>query len=129
MYIATIVLGLRGSRLGYVIGISAAGLWDYANLFATTFLANGLEQLTHWLHTGRLAHPDALIAVPAWFSNVLVTAGCLWAYLRLPTKRRRDIIIFLITFVLTTGYFAIIMAIFQPRYLAIFPRLLHPTLP
>jgi hypothetical protein len=129
MYIAAVVLGLRGSRVGYFIGISAAGLWDYANLFVTTFLVDGLGQLNQWVRTGRLAHPDALIAVPAWFSNLLVIAGCLWAYLRLPKKRRGDIIIFLITFVITTGYFAIIMAVFQPRYLAIFPRLLHPTLP
>jgi hypothetical protein len=129
MYIATIILGVRGSRLGYFIGISAAGLWDYANLFVTTFLASGLEQMSRWIHTGHLAHPDAFIAVPAWVSNLLVIAGCLWAYLLLPTKRRGDIIAFLAVFVLTTGYFAFIMAVFQPRYLAIFPRLLHPTLP
>ena len=129
MYIATIVLGLRGNRLGYFIGISAAGLWDYANLFVTTFLASSIEQISWWVQTGHLVHPDALIAVPAWLSNLLVIAGCLWAYLRLPTKRRGDITALLVTFVFTTGYFAIIMAVFQPRYLAIFPRLLHPALP
>ncbi|HEX5412964.1 MAG TPA: hypothetical protein VFZ27_14025 [Terriglobia bacterium] len=129
MYIATIVLGLRGNRLGYFIGISAAGLWDYVNLFVTTFFANGLEQLYQWAHTGHLARPDVLIAVPAWFSNLLVIVGCLWGYCLLPTKRRGDTIIFPITFVLTTVYFAIIMALFQPRYLAIFPRLLHPSVP
>jgi hypothetical protein len=35
----------------------------------------------------------------------------------------------LATFVLTTAFFALDMALFQPRYLGIFPRLLHPHLP
>ena len=129
MYIATITLGLKGSRWGYFIGISAAGLWDYANLFVTTFFPDGIEQVARWIHTGRLAHPDALIAVPAWLSNLLVIAGCLWAYLQLPKKARRDIVIFPATFALATGYFAAIMALFQPRYLTLFPQMLHPHLP
>jgi len=35
---------------------------------------------------------------------------------------------FAVTFALTTGFFALDMYIFQPRYLGIFPRLLHPRL-
>src|SRR6266516_8198835 len=72
MYVATIVLSFRRSRWGYFIGISAAGLWDYTNVFATTFLYNGLEQLSAWLHTGHLQRPDLLIAIPAWLSNFAV---------------------------------------------------------
>jgi len=40
MYVATIVLAHRRNRWGYFIGFSAAGLWIYANLFATTFFFN-----------------------------------------------------------------------------------------
>lgn len=129
MYLLTILLSLRGSRWGHFIGISAAGLWDYSNLFATTFFFNGLQQLSQWIHTGHLARPDLLIAVPAWFSNLLVVIGCVWAYSRQPTKPLGDIGRFLITCALTTGFFAADMAIFQPRYLGIFRRLLHPHLP
>ena len=129
MYVATIALSLRGNRWGYFIGISAAGLWDYANLVATTFFFNGLQQLSQWLHTGHLARPDLLIAVPAWFSNFLVVAGCLWGYSRLPQKTLADVARFLVAFALTTGFFAADMAIFQPRYLGLFPRMLHPHLP
>ena len=129
MYLATIVLGLRRSRWGYFIGISAAGLWDYTNIVATTFFYNGLEQLSLWIHTGHLARPDLLIAVPAWFSNLAVVIGCLWAYTRLSGKGLADIGKFLVTFALTTGFFAADMALFQPRYLALFPKLLHPHLP
>ncbi|HMD95890.1 MAG TPA: hypothetical protein VKM93_00975 [Terriglobia bacterium] len=129
MYVAAMVLSFRSNRWGYFIGASAAGLWDYANIVATTFFLNGLEQISQWVHTGHLARPDILIAVPAWFSNLLVVVGCLWAYLRLRVKQPSDIGRFLVAFALATGFFAADMAIFQPRYLGIFPRMLHPHLP
>jgi hypothetical protein len=128
MYIATIVLTLRANKWGYFIGISAAGLWDYANLYATTFFFNGLQQLSQWIHTGRLNRPDLVIAVPAWFSNLFVLIGCIWGY-SLLSKSSRDAAKFAFTFVLTTGFFALDMAIFQPRYLRLFPAMLHPHLP
>ena len=129
MYIATIVLSFRRSRWGYFIGISAAGLWDYTNVFATTFLYNGLQQLSEWIHTGHLQRPDLTIAVPAWLSNFLVIVGCVWGYLRLREKSRGDVGKLVLTFALTTGFFALDMYLFQPRYLGIFPRLLRPRLP
>ncbi|HYL63215.1 MAG TPA: hypothetical protein VE077_11400 [Candidatus Methylomirabilis sp.] len=128
MYVATIALALRHNRWGYFIGISAAGFWDYGNLFVTTFFFNGLAELSQWFHTGRLARPDQLIAVPAWLSNFLVIIGCLWAYSRLPEKSLADIIRLLLAFALTTAFFAADMGLFQPRYLGIFPRALHPRL-
>jgi len=92
-------------------------------------LLNGLQQLSEWVHTGHLARPDLLIAVPAWFSNFFVIVGCVWAYSRLTTKTASDIARLLVAFALTTAFFAADMAIFQPRYLGLFPRLLHPHLP
>jgi len=129
MYIATIVLSVRRNRWGYLIGISAAGLWAYANLFVTTFFVSGLHWLAQWMMTGGLAHPDQIIAVPAWLSNVLVVIGCAWAYSRLPAKSIADAGKLLLAFAVTSGFFALDMALFQPRYLTIFPRLLHPHLP
>jgi hypothetical protein len=129
MYLATIVLTVRGSKLGYFIGVSAAGLWDYINVFVTNFLANGIQHLASWISTGILSRPDQLIAIPAWISNLLVVIGCLWAYARHTPHtrpRRADIGVFLVTFALTTAFFAADMALFQPRYLALFPRTLHP---
>jgi hypothetical protein len=129
MYIAAMALSIAGSRWGHFIGVSAAGLWDYTNIFATTFFFNGLEQLSIWVRAGHIARPDILIAVPAWFANLLVVVGCRWSYFQRGGKQRSDILRFLVTFVLTTGFFALDMAFFQPRYLGIFPRLLHPRLP
>jgi hypothetical protein len=129
MYIAAMALSIARNRWGYFIGISAAGFWDYTNIFATTFFFNGLEQMPIWVRTGHLARPDILIAVPAWFANLLVVAGCLWAYLQRRERPRTDLVRFFVTLVLTTGFFALDMALCQPRYLGIFSRLLHPRLP
>jgi len=129
MYIATIWLGLRRSIWGYFIGLSAAGFWVYINLFVSTFFVNGLQELSLWVHTGHLGRPDLLIAVPAWFSNAFVVAGCVWGYNRLRQKSALDLARLAVTFVLTTGFFALDMALFQPRYLRLFPHLLHPHLP
>ncbi|HET7452648.1 MAG TPA: hypothetical protein VFL12_07895 [Thermoanaerobaculia bacterium] len=125
MYVATIVLVRQRNRWGYFIGIAAAGFWDWANVFATSFFSNGLQQVSRWLRTGQV-RPDLLIAVPAWFSNLLVVVGCGWGYARLARKSRIDVARFAAALLLTTAFFAADMAIFQPRYLAIFPRLLHP---
>jgi hypothetical protein len=129
MYLATIGLSLRRSRWGYFIGISAAGLWDYTSLFVNTFFRSGLHWLLAWISTGRLKHVDQIIAVPAWISNFLVVAGCVWAYARLPGKRPGDLGRVAMAFVLTTGFFAAAIAICQPRYLQLFRGLLHPHRP
>jgi len=129
MYLATIYLALRRNRWGYFVGISAAGLWDYAGLFVNTFVRSGLQHLARSISTGQVSRPDQMIAIPAWGSNFLVIAGCLWAYGRLKEKRLTDLGLFLTAFAIATGFFALDMALFQPRYLGMFPALLHPHAP
>jgi len=129
MYGAAILLGLRGNRWGYFIGFSAALLWDYANLFVTTFFMNGIEELIRCASAGHQVRPDLLLAIPAWLSNLTLIVGCVWAYKRMRTKEPFDIVRLLLAFALTTGFFAGAMELFQPRYLAMFPELLHPRWP
>jgi hypothetical protein len=129
MYLVAMWLGIRRSLWGYLIGMSAAGLWAYSNLFVTTFFVNGLQELAFWARSGHLARPDLLIAVPAWLANVLVLMGCVWGYLQLRRKHLGDALRLAVAFVLTTGFFALDMALFQPRYLGMFPHLLHPHWP
>jgi len=129
MYLATMLLALRRNRWGYFIGIGAAGFWCYTNIFVTTFLINGLQQLSQWIHTGHLKRPDLLIAVPAWSANFLVVVGCLWAYAQLPKKSPRDVGRLLAAVVLGAGFFALDMALFQPRYLPLFRGAFHPHWP
>jgi hypothetical protein len=44
MYLATIILIWTKNKWGYFVGVGAAAFWDYANVFVTTFLKNGLDQ-------------------------------------------------------------------------------------
>jgi len=129
MYIAAVILSLRRSRWGYFIGISAAGLWDYINLFVTTFFVSGLHWLFTSIGTGQLQRIDQIVAVPGWIGNFLVISGSVWGYAQLREKRLGDLARLAIAFGLTTGFFAAIMAMCQPRYLPLFGRLLHPHLP
>jgi hypothetical protein len=129
MYLATLLLALRRNRWGYFIGITAAGFWSYTNIFVTSFFRNGMQQVVHWIHTGQLKRPDLIIALPAWFSNLFVVMGCLWAYSRLPGKSIRDAGRLVIALLISTGFFALDMALFQPRYLPLFRGELHPHLP
>ena len=122
MYIATIVLSLRHNRWGYFIGFSAAALWAYAGLFVTTFVISGFR------HLMTMDRPDQIIAVPAWLANVAIVIGCIWGYSRLQ-KRASDAASLLIACAATMGFFALDMYLFQPRYLRIFPGLLHPHSP
>ncbi len=129
MYVATIALSIRRNRWGYFIGISAAWFWDYINLFVTTFFPNGLHWLAASIRAGQAQHIDQIIAVPAWIGNFLVLAGCIWAYARLTQKSLQDLARFGLALVLTTAFFAADVAIFQPRYLPLFRRALHPHFP
>ena len=129
MYFAAIGLSLRRSRWGYFIGISAAGLWDYINLFVNSFLRSGLHWLAMWVSTGKLNHPDQIIAVPAWGANFLVFVDCICAYMKLPLKRSRDWFELVFAFVVTTSFFAAAVALFQPRYLPLLRGIIHPHWP
>jgi hypothetical protein len=129
MYLAAVGLSLCRSRWGYFVGLSAAGLWDYINLFVTTFFRSGLHWLFASLQAGQLMRLDQIIAVPAWAGNLLVILGSLWAYSRLPDKDRADLGRVALAFALTTAYFAAIIAICQPRYLQLFGGIMHPHRP
>ena len=59
----------------------------------------------------------------------MVITGCVWGYWRLRDKSWSDVGKLVLTFALTTGFFALDMYFFQPIYLGIFPRLLDRHLP
>jgi hypothetical protein len=128
MYLITIALVWKNNRWGYFVGLGAASLWNYSTLFVNTFLQNGLSQASVLVKTGRLPRPDLFISVPAWLGNLAVIVGCLLAYLCLVEKKWTDGPKFVAAVAGTTGYFALIIALFQPRYLPLFPALLHPHL-
>jgi hypothetical protein len=128
MYIAAIALVWKNSKWGLFIGFGAAVFWNYTTLFVNTFLKNGLEQASLLIHSGHLLRPDLFISVPAWFGNLCVIVGCCVVYIRRSDKNRGDASRALVAFAAATAFFALIMALFQPRYLALFPQCLHPKL-
>jgi hypothetical protein len=129
MYLSGVALSVRHSRWGYFIGLSAASVWDYINLFVTTFFRSGLHWLSVSISAGQLQRLDQIVAVPGWIGNFLVIVGSIWAYLQLPDKRRSDLGRLALAFVLTTAFFAVAIAICQPRYLPLFRAMLHPHRP
>jgi hypothetical protein len=121
MDVAVPVLGVRGNRWDCFIGMSIAAFWDHTNLFVIDFIHAGLEESRGPLRTGHIAHPMLLVAVPAWTANLVPLVACLWGYLRQVPRPWTDVPRFAAAAVLSTGYFALIVALFQPRCLAIFP--------
>lgn len=126
MYVLAIVLVVIRSRWAYTLSLSIATFWNYTNLFVTSFFRNGLDALTNLLTTGRLAHVDQLIAVVAVVFHFMMIGGSLTALCVKPRSPAPDAARVALAFVLSTIYFAAIIAAFQPRYLQLFPRLLHP---
>lgn len=120
LYIVTVALSVRRNRWGYFVGISAALLWDYALFFASPLFADLVKTPTR---------PDVLVQTLAWLGNLAIIVGSVWAYSRQPERPRGDWGRLGLAFVGSTGFLVLIVAIFTPERLALFPGLLHPHWP
>lgn len=123
-YLIAAVLCMRNRKSGYILAFAAGAFWLWIAGTLTTFVRNGFERLVLLVTTGHLDRPDILIAVPA----ALCTAGLmvfgLWSYCRFPDKKWRDLGAFLLALALVAGWFVGIFALFAPRYLGMFRRLM-----
>ena len=124
IYIAVIVLTRRQSAWGFGAGCIIAAFWNYVNLFVTTFIRAGLEQVSILLHTGNLPRPDLLIAVVAAAGHFLLIIGCLAGFLRtsLTLKRLRQ---FIAGGSLAVGYLTLIIVLAGPQYIGLLRRIFH----
>jgi len=129
MYAAVIGLIAARNRWAYFIGLSIAGLWNYMTMFVNSFFLNGLRALHQSLASGRLVHPDQIISVAAVAFHFMMIAGCLILIVQTSRRPGADLLRLLFAFAVFTGYFAASMALFQPRYLPQFARMLHPHSP
>jgi len=91
-----------------------------------SFFRDGVRALSQSFAQGQVLHPDLIIAVFAVVFHFAMIVACLAAYLRLSQKSWADLAAWLVTLVGQACYFAAIMALFQPRYLSQFPKILHP---
>jgi hypothetical protein len=126
MYVAVIWLTAYGSRWGLFLGVACAAFWNYMAMFVNSFFAAGVRELSKSIATGTVQHPDLIIAVFAVSFHALMIVGCAAAWLRLRRKSWTDVGGLSVALVGQAAYFAAILALFQPRYLAQFGHLLHP---
>jgi|SRR5579859_726426 len=126
LYLAVIGLILKRNRLGYFLGLSVAAFWNYTNLFVTNFFLSGVRAFQQAIATGHAVQPDQMVAVGAVAFHFLMIVGCLILMIQSSRKTGPDLLRLLVVFVAANGYFAACVALLQPRYLTIFPRLLHP---
>jgi hypothetical protein len=121
IYVAVIILTRRGSAWGFGAGCIIAALWNYTNLFITTFIKGGLHELSTLLQTGQLHRPDLLVAVIAAGGHFLLIIGCLAGFLRTrPGVRRWSE--FIAGGVLAVAYFAAIIVTTGPQYIDLLKR-------
>lgn len=124
--VAIVALAARGNRWGYFLGIATAALWIYIATFISNFVESGFVNLALSLHAGSLVNADQVIAVPAFVFQLVLMLACMAAYLRLASRPASDWFRFLVSLIAAVAYLLACFAVFQPRYLAMVPRLLHP---
>jgi hypothetical protein len=118
IYIAVIVLARRNSPWGYGAGFVISTFWNYINLFVTTFIRNGVEQLIAFIQTGRIARPDLALSVIAATGHFLLIAACLVGFLR-NRPSARECAQFVGGGVLAIAYFTLIIVTTGPQYIPI----------
>ena len=124
IYVAVIVLTRRQSAWAFGAGCFIAAFWNYVNLFVTTFIRAGLDQLSVLFRTGQLQRPDLLIAVIAAGGHFLLMVACVAGFLRI----RQDLRgwgQFVAGGVLAVGYFALIIVTTGPQYAGLLKRVFH----
>jgi hypothetical protein len=121
IYIAVIALTRNNNAWGFGAGCIISAFWNYINLFVTTFIKAGLQQLSTLLQTGQLHRPDLLIAVVAAAGHFLLIAACLAGFLRTrPDSRRWGQ--FIGGGVLAVSYFVAIIITTGPQYIGLLKR-------
>lgn len=125
-YVAIVGSAARRNRWAYLLGMSVAAFWIYVGAFVTDFVESGLQSLEIGIRSGVLTKPDQVIAVFAAASQLLLMLACLGAYLRFRIHPIRDWLRASASLVFAVGYLLACFAFFQPRYLAMVPRLAHP---
>jgi hypothetical protein len=122
IYVAVIILAARHSAWGYGAGCLIAAFWNWINLAHTTFIANGMRELSRLLQTGQVQRPDQLIAVLAATAHFVLIGFCLVGFARIKPKTGWDFLKFLAGGLLAIGYFVGIIIAFGPQYVPLLRR-------
>ena len=125
IYVAVVILARKRSAWGYGAGCLIAALWNWTNLVHTTFVTNGLRELSQAVQTGQIRRPDQLIAVLAASAHFVLILACLVGYVRIRPKASWEPVKFLTGGLLAIGYFASIIVLFGAQYVPLLRRVFH----
>lgn len=121
IYVVVVVLTRLDSPWGYGAGVVVPAFWNYINLFVTTFIRNGIEQLTQLLETGRVTRPDQFLAVIAATGHFLLIVACLIGFLKTRPKSG-EWTRFICGGLLGMAYFIGIIFMTGPQYIPLLRR-------
>jgi hypothetical protein len=118
------ILSLRGSKLGYLLGIASGAFWLWMAGTLTSFVRNGFERVVMLVTTGQVNRWDQFIAAPAALATGGLVVFSLWGYSRLRSKGAQDLAIFVVVLAVVAMFFLTIIWFFAPQYLPLFNRLI-----
>ncbi len=121
IYVAVIVLTRRENAWGFGAGFFIGSLWNYTNLFVTTFVRAGMTQLILLLRTGHLHRPDLLVSVVAAGGHFLLLIACAAGWLRM-RPGLRQVGEFVGGGALAVAYFVVIILTTGPQYVPLLRR-------
>jgi hypothetical protein len=121
IYIAVVVVARRNSSWGYGAGFAISTFWNYINLFVTTFIRAGVQQLIGFFETGRITRPDLALSLIAAAGHFLLIFACLAGFLRNGPKAR-EWAQFVGGGVLAIAYFTLIIFAAGPQYIPLLRR-------
>jgi hypothetical protein len=121
IYVVVVLLARQNSSWGYGAGCVISAFWNYINLFVTTFIKAGVDQLLEVLQTGRITRPDLALSVIAATGHFLLIAACLVGFLKNRPKAR-EWSQFIAGGVLAIAYFILIIVTTGPQYIPLLRR-------
>jgi hypothetical protein len=121
IYFAVVALARKNSPWGYGAGFVISAFWNYINLFVTTFIRAGVEQLIAFFETGRIARPDLALSLIAASGHFLLIQACLVGFLR-SGPRTREWAQFVGGGVLAVAYFIVVIITTGPQYIPLLRR-------
>jgi hypothetical protein len=117
IYVAVIWLCARRSAWGYGAGTLIAGFWNWVNIYITTFISSGLQQLELLFQTGHIKAPDQLIGAIAGLAHFILIGVCLTGYFRLKERNWKTVLQFWGGGVIAIAYLISIILIFGKQFI------------
>lgn len=121
IYIVVMMKTRRGSAWAFGAGCLVAVFWNSINLFVTSFVRAGVDQLWTLIATGQAPRPDLLVAVPAAGGHFVLIAGCVAGFIR-TRPAARDWMRFIAGGVIAIAYLVAIIVVTGRQFVPLLRR-------